>query len=175
MVAACALVACDGGSDEDAILDAVVISADRVFTAIEEDGSTWRFTVANGSEINGTLENGLGGSVSAVGWRAGTDHVAEAGYHASFSEKLFLSYSNWPENGTVLNGAVTVTRHSHDFGPPEGQIADASRMTSYQGSLATSGTIAGSFQVDVHAMASQRILWTCGTVNEAEMGHGACF
>jgi hypothetical protein len=175
MVVACALVACDGGSDEEAILDAVVISTDRVFAAIEETGSAWRFTVASGSEINGTLENGLGGSLRAVGFRAGAEHVAEAGFHSTFSEKLFLSFSNWPENGTILNGAVTVTRHSHDFGPPEGQIADASRMTSYQGSLATSGTIGGSFQLDVHAIASQKILWTCGTVNDAEMGHGACF
>src|SRR5690606_34667474 len=69
---------CDEGrTDEDSILDLVVISADRVFEAIDEPSSTWLVTVDEGSEVNGTLENGLGGNLKVVGWRTGAEHVAE--------------------------------------------------------------------------------------------------
>jgi hypothetical protein len=166
---ACACSEDEGGSK---VLDAVVASADAVFRTVEAD-STWLMAIEDGFEVTGTLTGD--GSITVTGWRHAVAEESSNGYHLVFSEKLDLQYTSWSGSPVVLNGLVTVTRHSHDFGPAGGQIEDASRMTTYRGAVAASGEVTGSFELDVHTFAAGTTLWTCGLVNEEEQGNGPCY
>jgi hypothetical protein len=165
-----------GGCSEDKggskVLDAVVASTDAVFKAIEED-EMWLMPLTEGFEVSGTLTGS--GSVQVTGWRHAVNEESSTGFHLVFSEKLNMQYSSYASGAVVLNGLVTLTRHSHDFGQAGAQVDDASRMTSYRGAVAASGEVAGSFEVDVHTFAAGTTLWTCGLVNDEEQGNGPCF
>lgn len=166
------LLGCDDHAGNEKVLDALIVATDRVYAAVDEEG-TWLVPVAAGSEVSGTLESG-GGSLTVSGWRLSTDYEGDT-YYAAYAEKLALTFVNWPEDDLVLSGQVKLSRHSLDVGPGAGAVDDASRTSVYQGNLTSTGTPTGTFAIDVHAMASGTLAWTCGTVNGIETGHGPCY
>jgi hypothetical protein len=168
------LPACGGNEDADAVLDAVVEVADLAFRTVEED-ETWLAPAAEGSDISGSLTNSIGGSLTAGGWRNSTQHENSGGVHLTFGERMVIELNQWEAAGILLSGRLSLTRHSLDYGPPGGNIEDASRTTRYLGQVDGEGEASGSFAVDVHAFASGSTLWTCGTINDVEIEFGRCY
>lgn len=176
-VGALALVALGTGcgtGDEEALLDALTAASAEVFTAVENEPG-WLSFEAEGARVEGTIDNGEGGLIDVRGWRTAAEQETAEGYHIAFSEKLFLEFLRYPSEGLLVSGQIVLTRHAHDFGPPGGVISDANRTTVYRGELSTVGDVDGTFTVDVHAQATGTELWTCGQINDAEIGVGACF
>jgi hypothetical protein len=56
-----------------------------------------------------------------------------------------------------------------------GNIEDANRTTTYVGTVELTGDLAGVYALDIHAQATGSTLWTCGTINDDEIGFGACY
>jgi hypothetical protein len=172
-----ALVGCEEDTDSPKVLDAVVETADGLFTTIETD-TTWQLAITDpevkGFQLDGELVNGDGGTLKAFGWRNTTQFDNESGTYLSFGEKLFVDLASWNANGMNLTGRLVITRHSMDFGP-SGSLNDVSRTTRYVGSITAEGAVSGSFDLDVNASASGKTLWTCGVINGEGVELGECY
>ncbi len=172
------LLSCEDNQDNDKVLDAVVFATDDLIDVIEAEGSTWIVAVeppAPGFEINGSLTNEAGGTMTAFGWRNTAQRDNGSGTYLGFTEKLFVDLNQWNSNGMLLTGKLVVSRHYMDFGPPGGALDDVSRTTRYLATITAEGDVKGNFEVDVHAQAGGTTLWTCGVVNGAGVEHGPCY
>jgi hypothetical protein len=168
------LVACEEEKGGSAILDGVVKATDTVLKTIEDDSSTFLLPADQGFEVQGTVEDPTGGTIQVSGWRSTVDYVPGGAQYLSLSEKLFLDVTTFNVNGLSLSGDLVVTRHSLDYGSGE-SIEDSNRTTHYAATLVASGAQQGNFVVDVNSNATGVVLWTCGVVNDEEVGLGACY
>jgi hypothetical protein len=169
--------ACDDASaDNNGALDGVAAAARALFDAVEADPDTWLTDLDGGQQVNGTLQGQQGGTLTATGWRLATQQDAGDGFHSLYAERLFLGLNGFSTGELAISGTLLLKRHNLDFGPPGGTVIDdVSRTTVYYGSILTTGSVSGTFDIDVHSFAAGTTEWACGTVNGEDYGQGACF
>jgi hypothetical protein len=168
------VAACEEDQGGQAVLDGVVKATDLVLATIDDDQGTYLIEVEQGFEIDGTVQDTTGGTIQVSGWRSSADYAPGDAQYQTLSEKLFLDVTTFNAGGVVLSGDLVVTRHSVDYGTAT-NIEDSNRTTHYAASLTASGSQSGNFVVDVNSNATGVVQWTCGVVNEEEMGNGACY
>jgi hypothetical protein len=166
----------DNDAENGKALEAVTVATSALYQAIDSDPGTWLTNAATGKQVNGVLNGASGGTLEAHGWRNTGQQETPEGFHDAYAERLSLNLQQFGQSDVVLTGNLLLTRHHLDYGPAGGtSITEVSRATYYRGQVLGSGSITGSFDIDVHGFAAGTVEWSCGTINDEGYGQGSCY